>query len=507
MGWLRGVTGRAILAACVASAIACGDDDRKDVAHSGDGGAVAGDGGAVAPGSGGNPGANQKTDASGPSSPGIDGGGGSGTGTGADGSTSPPANTNDASVVVAPGDGSVVGSPDGGAVGPDGAVLPCGGSCDDRVDCTIDSCVENRCVHRVDDSVCTVGSSCDYKKGCQQGKACATSADCVDSDGCTANERCDPMLARCVWDVLDRDGDGDAPTSCGGTDCNDANGLVGPSAVDGCDGVDNDCDGTVDEAARCGTGQTCTAGACACSAGFTGCGFECVDTKTDADHCGACGQDCGSGGACTNGACSCPAPSVVCGQTCTDTQASLNNCGACGATCQGIAQGGQFQSCLAGACKACGRLDQPCCRAGVGCTGALTCQGTQGAADSKCVCAAGSIMCGMTCVDPSSDEDNCGGCGSACTANEVCLTKGEQTSCVACGGVGEACCDRGFGAGLCRGGAACGPNDTCVRTNVTAQGPGLPPTFPLVDGGGFPVVLPPRPVFDAGVRLPVAPVQ
>lgn len=473
MSWLS----RSIFVACVVSAAACGDDDKKGDVLVADGGNTAN--------SGGSPVANQQPDASGGSSGTLDGGG---NGSVLDGSTTNPAPSAGDAAVVSPADGSLVGSPDASATGPDGAVLPCGGSCDDRVDCTIDSCVENRCVHRVDDTVCSAGASCDYRKGCLQGKACATSADCTDADGCTANERCDPTLARCVWDVLDRDGDGDAPLSCGGTDCNDANGLVGPSAIDGCDGVDNDCDGTVDEASRCGAGETCTAGECACSAGFTGCGFECVDTKTDADHCGACGQSCGSGGACTNGACSCPAPSVTCGETCADTKASLNHCGACGATCQGIVAGGQLQSCLDGACKACGRLDQPCCRVN-GCGGALTCQGTQGAADSKCVCGAGSILCNGACVDPSRDEANCGGCGKACTGGQVCLTKGEQTACAACGDVGEACCDPGIGFGLCRGGASCGPNDTCVRTNVPAQGP---------------VVMPPRPAMDAGA--PVAPV-
>jgi hypothetical protein len=109
------------------------------------------------------------------------------------------------------------------------------------------------------------------------------------------------------------------------------------------------------------------------------------------------------------------------------------------------------------------------------------------------VCGAGSILCGTTCVDPRRDEANCGGCGKACAGNQVCLTKGEQTACVDRGGLGEACCDPGLGFGLCRGGAACGPNNSCVRPNVPAQGP---------------VVVPPRPVVDASVPVArAAPVQ
>jgi N-acetylneuraminic acid mutarotase len=42
-----------------------------------------------------------------------------------------------------------------------------------------------------------------------------------------------------------RDDDGDGFTECGG-DCNDGNAAVHPGASDVCDGIDNDCDGTVD---------------------------------------------------------------------------------------------------------------------------------------------------------------------------------------------------------------------------------------------------------------------
>ncbi len=47
------------------------------------------------------------------------------------------------------------------------------------------------------------------------------------------------------------DGDGDG--YCAGDDCNDGNAAIHPGAAETCDGVDNDCDGTVDE----GCGGTC----------------------------------------------------------------------------------------------------------------------------------------------------------------------------------------------------------------------------------------------------------
>jgi hypothetical protein len=45
----------------------------------------------------------------------------------------------------------------------------------------------------------------------------------------------------------DEDGDGYAPISAGGTDCDDANPAINPSAIEQCDEVDNNCNGFVDD--------------------------------------------------------------------------------------------------------------------------------------------------------------------------------------------------------------------------------------------------------------------
>jgi hypothetical protein len=61
--------------------------------------------------------------------------------------------------------------------------------------------------------------------------------------------------------ALDQDLDG---WTISDGDCDDAKAAVNPGAAEVCDGLDNDCDGTVDDGAdaSCDVGETCTAGSC-----------------------------------------------------------------------------------------------------------------------------------------------------------------------------------------------------------------------------------------------------
>jgi len=85
------------------------------------------------------------------------------------------------------------------------------------------------------------------------------STSCDDNDPCTA-EVCNAETGDCEYSAatLDLDGDGHAAPlpgaipgelgSCG-DDCNDASAAAYPGAVEICDGVDNDCNGVVDDGA------------------------------------------------------------------------------------------------------------------------------------------------------------------------------------------------------------------------------------------------------------------
>ena len=131
---------------------------------------------------------------------------------------------------------------------------------------------------------------------------------------------------------LDKDGDtyGDslfavyAPMSPGGyvankSDCDDSNAGLNPSIVEVCDGIDNDCDGIVDDG---------------------------IDFQNDINNCGSCGNLCSSQNtssvSCDNGNCmliclpgyaDCDGdPSNGCE---TDISSNPQHCGGCGQSCIG----------------------------------------------------------------------------------------------------------------------------------------------------------------------------
>jgi hypothetical protein len=154
----------------------------------------------------------------------------------------------------------------------------------------------------------------DYTMVCEtdadgDGHACAT--DCNDSDATVypgAPDLCDGVDNDCDGSV-DED-HADSPTTCGAGACG-ANGLLEclagvlvdsclpgtPAADDAvCDGVDDDCDGQIDEdypTQSCVTGQpgTCSAGTLSCQGGATSC-VQDVSAAPDDSTCNGLDDDC-----------------------------------------------------------------------------------------------------------------------------------------------------------------------------------------------------------------------
>jgi len=115
------------------------------------------------------------------------------------------------------------------------------------------------------DPDCETGDAC-ARAECREGVCVPLPAVvCDDRDECTA-DTCDPQSGQCSFTpvTLDLDGDGHrspkpgfapgAPGACG-DDCDDRSASAHPGGSETCDGVDNDCNGKVDDGALYGNLQ------------------------------------------------------------------------------------------------------------------------------------------------------------------------------------------------------------------------------------------------------------
>ncbi|MBI4952030.1 MAG: DUF4114 domain-containing protein [Myxococcales bacterium] len=185
--------------------------------------------------------------------------------------------------------------------------------------------------------------------------------------------------------------------------------AVFAAGAEGCNGVDDDCDGDVDDAASCPSpDDVCYQGSCvhSCTSGE----FPCPPDKTCDTTTGYCleasciGQACAGGTICRDGACVAPCSGVVCphGQECVADRC-LDLCAS--VTC------GAGETCVDGKCV--GGCNQ--CN-GITCTAPLGCDTTTGACrDLSCAtpCPAGTYCHAGTC------EDACA--GALCPGGETCV--------------------------------------------------------------------------------------
>jgi hypothetical protein len=160
----------------------------------------------------------------------------------------------------------------------------------------------------------------------------------------------------------------------------------------------------------------------------TRCGGLCVDTSTDSNNCGRCGNQCSSGEVCCNGSCVTAISGGYCWSTgygcqfgmlectpgvCQDVQGDPLNCGSCGNRCPS-----GTPTCCIGVCADVSTDANNCGACGTMCpTGGICVNAT-------CTCPApSSTVCGPypgQCVDTATDHSNCGSCYNACGANETC---------------------------------------------------------------------------------------
>jgi cysteine-rich repeat protein len=261
--------------------------------------------------------------------------------------------------------------------------------------CCNDICVDGQ----EDESNCgRCGVTCDSGEKCQLGECICGSQACDESETCCIGDGGVP-LCRPLLD--DRENCG----SCGK--------ICNTDARENC--LDGQC-GCIKEVATslgprqlvelCQEGQSC----CPPPADNPTALLGCVDLNTP-DNCGGCGNKCGSGEQCVDGQCTCgtvPHPSPdglgpVCDTTDTDPGAEVVPREACCFNPNGRQECRPFADC-------------DC--SGTQCTGLQICCWNQGFNRD-------------TCVDPTKDINNCGGCASAqgstiedplfsCSPGEVC---------------------------------------------------------------------------------------
>lgn len=408
---------------------------------------------------------------------------------GCDGGVQPMITPDGSNLVDGGQDSAVIIAPD--------ASLPCSSGCDDNIPCTDDICAPaGVCEHRRLHARCATRQICDRALGCIASPPCANATDCADDDPCSI-EMCEASTATCTFSILDNDSDGDPPRVCGGTDCDDANASVHVGGVDVCNGIDDNCNGEIDEdfdlpnnpencgmcghvcasdevcvtgvctscgmldapccAGTCYNGE-CTGGTCSCASGTMTCpgdSTRCIDISSDRFNCGVCGNTCSDGKECVGGTCVCPSGRHICGSMCV----ADDNPTACGTSCEFCAVPDHGSGVCAG--SACdivcdtlySRMGVSCVGdASLSCTAAGTCNPFDPAScrpSTACRPATGGTACQAVSATPSPEGGSCSAIAD-CEAGTFCLDFGDGFLCQR----------------LCRQGStgSCGPDSACNGT-------------------------------------------
>jgi hypothetical protein len=198
----------------------------------------------------------------------------------------------------------------------------------------------------------------------------------------------------------------------------------------------------------CAMGAQCVQGSCQCAMGQSICGNGCVDLKSDLANCGKCGTVCGGGDggsimgggmwSCVNGACAIVCPmgdggnGTECNGACVNTNTDSDNCGMCGNACS------MNQTCIQGLCC---DMGQTVCNGGAD-GGGPQCTDTQSDAQNCGGC--GKMCSGQT---PACAGGKCVACGNDCWSTEGCLTKAGHCVRFACraGNAGGTFCSQCLG--------------------------------------------------------------
>jgi hypothetical protein len=376
--------------------------------------------------------------------------------------------------------------------------------CSDSNACTTDSCDTSLgCVFATvscgDNNACTT-DSCDAILGCVHGPV-----NCDDLNPCTADS-CN-TTGGCTHDPISL-----GQTSCGTGSCRVTvdlcvNGLPqtctpGQPATEICDGLDNDCDGSVDEGDP-GSGNACSTGSLGvCAAGTTACTNGAIvcsqNVQSSAEICDGLDNDCdgsvdegnpGSGAACSTGnlgvcaagTTACSAGAIVCNQ---NVQPSPEACNGLDDDCDGVIDNGEpggGASCtVPGQQGLCSHGVTICTPTGPACQqtvqpAAETCDGLDNDCDGQTDEGLGVLSCGL---------GQCAMTVPACVAGTPGVCVPGQPATEVCDGLDNDCdgaTDEGLGSSTCGVGACRLTVDNCVAGHPQTCTPG--PSSPEICDG------------------------
>ncbi len=155
---------------------------------------------------------------------------------------------------------------------------------------------------------CDDGNECTLGDLCENSKCKGTPFNQVTSVGCGLGA-CTRSIAKCTNGI---------PGVC----------VPGTPSSEVCNGIDDDCDGAIDNGLNCGAPGSC-------QGGLVSCNNTCVNTSSDSANCGSCGNNCGAGNTCVSGVCK-----KANGQACSNfSQCQSNVCAdgvCCATTCPGF---------------------------------------------------------------------------------------------------------------------------------------------------------------------------
>ena len=315
-------------------------------------------------------------------------------------------------------------------------------SCDDAINCTVDSCdATGGCTHLAAAAACDDGKPCTFDT-CQSTNGCthgAISGPCDDGNACTSGDACSGGIC----------------TGATSKTCDDSN----PCTVDSCDAATGTCSATSgNNGAACSDANPCTLSDL-CSNGV------CIGTAkvcAPIDSCHLVGTCDSASGLCLNPIATDGSPCSD-GAACTrDDQCGVGVCAGTPYTCAAPDACHQPGVCAGnGTCTFSARVDGTACNDGVACTSsdactAGVCVGTAYECLAPAACSQPGVCAGdATCTFAKATDGT--GCsdGLLCTVNDSC-TDG------ACSGVAKDCTD----------GSAC-TTDVCSAADGSCGHPTL----------------------------------